>query len=60
MAKNGGKNGKKAKFVGRPSMCDKVPGETACLKQLKSGKSDVCRNCCAPAIQTIKIKVFGK
>jgi len=60
MAKSREKNGKKEKFIGRPSMCDKVPGETACFKQLKSGKSDICRNCYAPEVQTKKIKVFGK
>ena len=61
--KNGSGNGVKKNrnhYPGRPSMCEKIPGEGACLKQLKSSRPRLCINCNAPEIQTIKIQVFGR
>jgi len=55
---NGGKG--KGKFPGRPSMCEKPPGEGACIKQLTSSRPRICRNCLAKEVLTIKIRVFGR
>ena len=56
--RNGGKG--KGNHPGRPSMCEKIPGQGACLKQLRSSRPRICRNCLAPEIMAIKIKVFGR
>ena len=45
---------------GRPRMCQNIPGKGACLKQLKSSRPRICRNCLAPEILTVWIKVFGR
>lgn len=56
---NGGK-GNNNHYPGRPSMCEKVPGDGSCLEQLYSPRPRICRNCHAPEIMAIKIKVFGQ
>ena len=55
-------NGRKGKgnHPGRPSMCEKIPGEGACIKQLTSTRPRICRNCKVQEILTVWIKVFGR
>ncbi|MFH0955663.1 MAG: hypothetical protein V1801_00380 [Candidatus Falkowbacteria bacterium] len=52
--------GSSGKYLGRPSMCEKVPGEGACLKQLNSSRPRICMNCQTAETQTERIKVFGR
>lgn len=52
--------GSSGKYLGRPSMCEKIPGESACLKQLNSSRPDICRNCQAEEVRTIRLKIFGR
>jgi hypothetical protein len=32
-------------YPGRPKNCENIPGDKACLKQQKNGKSLTCKNC---------------
>jgi len=59
LAKKG--NGKKRsrEHSGRPSMCEKEPGDSACLKQLRSNRPRICKLCNVEKIQKIKKRIFG-
>jgi hypothetical protein len=54
-----GKNGN-GRYLGRPSGCDNIPGEPACLEQLNGPKNSQCQNCWALEVSATKIRIFGK
>lgn len=55
---NGGKGNDN--FSGRVKGCDKIPGSGACFKQMHGSHFGKCRHCQAPAVQTERIKIFGR
>ncbi|MEI6597278.1 MAG: hypothetical protein WCL13_03695 [bacterium] len=51
--------GVSGKYIGRPSLCEKEPGKKQCFKKLRGHNPGICRNCYAPEVQAIRLKVFG-